>query len=406
MDMLRQERYAELIVRKGANVQKGQKVVVRADIGSAAFVRLVVKAAYDAGAAQVVMNWIDEAVTRMTYLRADDEVFKSVEPWRVQFFKDYDDAGACYIHIISDDPDLLAGVDSERIKNTAKSSGTALAEHRKAVMGNHVRWTIAGVPSKAWAMKVFPNLSDDEAVDALWDKIMESSRVEGDALAAWDEHDKVFKAKVDFMNESKFVSLHIKNSLGTDITMELPAGHYWKGGSDPAKDGVRFFPNIPTEEVFTLPNCYSVNGKVVASMPLVYNGVTIEDFELMFADGKVVSHKAEKNEAALTNILELDEGARMLGEVALVPHASPISQMNVLFNNTLYDENASCHFALGKAYPMIEGYDEMSKEEVDKLGINESITHVDFMFGTSDMQITGTTADGKQVPVFVNGNWA
>ena len=406
MDMLRQERYAELIVKKGANVQRGQKVVVRADIGSATFVRIVVKAAYNAGAAQVIVNWIDEAVTKMTYLRADGEVFKSLEPWRVQFFKDYDDARACYIHIISDDPDLLADVDSERIKDTAKASGIALAEHRKNIMGNHVRWTIAGVPSVAWAKKVFPSLSDDEAVEALWEKIMLSSRMNGDALAAWDEHDAIFKEKVDFLNKSNFASLRFRNSLGTDITLELPVGHYWKGGSAPAKDGVTFFPNIPTEEVFTLPNCFSVNGKVVASMPLVYNGVTIENFELTFIDGRVVSHKAEKNEETLTSILDLDEGARRLGEVALVPHASPISQMNLLFNSTLYDENASCHFALGKAYPMIEGYDNLPQDDAEKRGVNESITHVDFMFGTADMQIMGMTADGKEVPVFVNGNWA
>ena len=406
MDTQRQERYAELIVKKGANVQRGQKVVVRADIESADFVRLVVKAAYDAGASQVVMSWSDEAVTKMTYLRADDDVFKSVEPWRVQFFKDYDDAGACYINIISDDPDLLSGVDSERIKNTAKAVGDALTEHRRLIMGDHVRWTIAGVPSKAWARKVFPNLSDEDASLALWEKIMASARANGDAIAAWDEHDGVFKAKIDFLNNSKFASLHFKNSLGTDLTLDLPARHYWKGGSSPATDGVFFFPNIPTEEVFTLPHSHTANGKVVASMPLTYNGVTIENFELTFADGKVVSHKAEKNEATLTNILELDEGARRLGEVALVPHLSPISQMNILFNNTLYDENASCHFALGKAYPMVEGYDKLSKEEADKCGINDSITHVDFMFGTADLQITGTTADGKEVPVFVNGNWA
>ena len=406
MDINRQEQYADLIVRKGANVQPGQRVVVRADIGSAEFVRMVVRAAYDAGAAHVVMNWADEVVTRMAYTRADAEVFKRVEPWRVQFFKDYDDAGACYINIISDDPDLLAGVEPQRIKDAAKATGEALSEHRKIIMGNHVRWTIAGVPSVAWAKRVFPNLSDAKAVEALWEKILASSRMSEDALAAWDAHDEVFRKKVDFLNKSNFISLHFRNSLGTDLTLELPAGHYWKGGSSPAADGVPFFPNIPTEEVFTLPNSHTAKGRVVASMPLTYNGVTIEGFELTFEAGKVVSYKAEKNEAALASILELDEGAKKLGEVALVPFASPISQMGILFNSTLYDENASCHFALGKAYPMIEGYEQLEKDEADRRGVNDSITHVDFMFGTADLQITGTTQDGKTVPVFADGNWA
>ncbi|MCL2674209.1 MAG: aminopeptidase [Defluviitaleaceae bacterium] len=406
MDIKMQEKYAELIVKKGVNVQKGQKVVLRADIETAEFARLVMKAAYDAGAGQVVMNWYDEAATRMTYLMADGEVFKSLEPWRIQFFKDYDDAGACYITIISDDPDLLAGVEPERIKNFAMANGNALGDHRKAIMGDHVRWTLAGVPSKAWAKKVFPNLSEADAVEALWEKIMASARMCEAPIAAWDEHDSVFKKKQQFLNEANFKSLHFKNSLGTDLTLELPKGHYWKGGSAKAQDGVDFFPNIPTEEVFTLPNCHTVNGRVVASMPLTYNGVTIENFELTFKDGKVVSYKAEKNEDALASILSLDEGAKMLGEVALVPYSSPISQMNILFNSTLYDENASCHFALGKAYPMVEGYEKMSKEDADKFGVNESITHVDFMFGTADLQITGVTADGKQVTVFINGNWA
>ncbi|MCL2617985.1 MAG: aminopeptidase [Defluviitaleaceae bacterium] len=406
MDIKRQESYAELIVKKGVNVQEGQKVVIRADIGSAPFVRIVAKAAYDAGASQVIMNWADEVITRMNYLRADAEVFKSIEPWRVQFFKDYDDAGACFINIISDDPDLLAGVEPERIKNAAKATGIGLAEHRRLTMGNHVRWTIAGVPSPAWAAKVFPNLPEAGAVEALWEKIIESSRVHQDALATWEAHDKVFKEKVEFLNKAAFKQLSFKNSLGTDITMELPQGHFWKGGSAPDTKGVDFFPNIPTEEVFTLPNCHTANGRVVASMPLTYNGVTIENFELTFKDGKVVAYKAEKNEAALASILELDEGAGMLGEIALVPYKSPISEMKLLFNCTLYDENASCHFALGKAYPMIHGYEDLPKDEALKRGVNESITHVDFMFGTADMEITGITAEGKEVVVFAGGNWA
>lgn len=401
-----QQKYAELVVCAGVNVQKGQEVVILADVQSAEFVRLLVQKAYDVGAANVFVNWGDEAITKMTYLHADDEQFRTVKPWRVQFYKDYDELNACYINVISPDPDLLASVKPERIKDAMMAAGKALTEHREMTMGNHVRWTIAGVPSVAWATKLFPGLQEEAAVDALWEKIIEASRVDSAPLEAWKKHDDEFKKRVDFLNEASFRSLHFKNSLGTDLHMELPKGHYWKGGSAPAKDGVDFFPNIPTEEVFSLPNCHTVNGRVVASMPLTYQGVTIEGFELSFKDGLVVGFKAEKNEETLANIMSLDEGAKRVGEVALVPHTSPISKMNMLFNNTLFDENASCHLALGKAYPMVHGYEEMSSEEAAKLGINDSLTHVDFMFGTEDLSITGTTQDGVQVPVFINGVWA
>ena len=399
------KKYAELVVCAGVNVQKGQEVVISADIQSADFVRLVVEKAYDVGAASVFVEWADEAITRATYLKASPEHFKSVKPWRVQFYKDFDDINACYIRVISPDPDLLAGVEPERIRDAMQAAGNALSEHRKMTMGNHVRWSIAAVPSIAWARKLFPQMPDDEAVEALWDKIIEASRVGTAPLAAWQEHDENFKKRVEFLNNSNFKALHFTNSLGTDLRMELPRGHYWKGGSAPAKDGVSFFPNIPTEEVFSLPNCHTVSGRVVASMPLTYQGVTIEGFELEFEGGVVVRHKAQKNEDTLTNILSLDEGARRVGEIALVPHASPISEMGMLFYNTLIDENASCHLALGKAYPMVHGYENMSEQEVQEVGVNDSITHVDFMFGTSDMTIMGTTQDGRQVHVFTNGNW-
>ena len=406
MDTLRLRRYAELIVRKGVNLQAGQRLVITADIEAAAFARLAAEAAYDAGAAHVYVNWSDEAVSKMTYTLADHETFKRVDPWRVEFYRYYDEINACYIFIRSDDPDLLADVEPERIKDSSKSTGTAFYDHDKALSANHIRWTYVNVPSKAWAKKLFPDIPEEEALLALWDKVLEASRVDDNPLAAWEAHDKMFKEKLKFLNNTGFRALRFTNSLGTDIRLELPEGHYWEGGSNRAKDRLAFFPNIPTEEVYTLPDCRSVNGRVVASMPLTYNGVTIENFELTFAEGKVVSYKAEKNEATLAGILELDDGARMLGEVALVPHNSPISRMKMLFYSSLFDENASCHFALGDAYPMIKDFVKLSKEEAAGLGVNNSITHVDFMFGTADLQITGTTGDGKEVPVFVNGNWA
>ena len=406
MDTGRLRSYAELIVKKGVNVQTGQRVVVTADIKTAAFARIVAEAAYDAGAAHVYVNWSDEATSKMTYMLADHETFKYIDPWRVEFYRYYDDINACYIFIGSDDPDLLADVEPERIKEASKSTGVAFYDHDKAISANHIRWTYVNAPSGAWARKLFPDISEEKAVDMLWEKVLEASRVGDNPLAEWDAHDKTFKEKLNFLNSAGLKALHFTNSLGTDIRLELPNGHYWEGGSNRAKDGLAFFPNIPTEEVYTLPDCHSVNGRVVASMPLTYSGVTIENFELTFVDGKVVAHRAEKNGATLAGILELDEGARMLGEVALVPHDSPISRMKMLFYSSLFDENASCHLALGNAYPMIKDFDKLSEKDVTRLGVNDSITHIDFMFGTADLQITGTTADGKKVPVFVNGNWA
>ncbi|MCL2617986.1 MAG: aminopeptidase [Defluviitaleaceae bacterium] len=398
--------YAELIVRKGVNVQSGQRVVITADTETAAFVRLLADAAYNAGAAHVHVHWADEAVSKMMYLRADHEALRRVDPWRVEYYRYYDGINACYIFIDSDDPELLSEVEPERIKDASKSTGTAFKAHDEMISANRVRWTVAGVPSRAWAAKVFPDLAEEEAVGALWAKILGASRVDVDPVAAWQEHDRMFKERLNFLNGSAFAALRFTNALGTDLRLELPRGHYWEGGSNTAADGKHFFPNIPTEEVYTLPHCRSAKGRVVASMPLTYNGVTIEDFELAFEAGRVVSHKAGRNAKVLEGILELDEGARMLGEVALVPHLSPISRMNTRFHSTLFDENASCHLALGKAYPMIHGYDGLSPEQAEACGINDSITHVDFMFGTADLCATGFTADGREVPIFINGNWA
>jgi len=406
MNEARLWRYAELIVRKGANVQPGQRVVVSADIEIAYFARKVAESAYDAGAAHVYINWTDEATSRMAYLRATHEVLSSVDPWRVEYYKYYDAINACYIFLESDDPELLSDVDPERIKDASKATGTAFAEHDTNISGNHVRWTIAGVPSRAWAARIYPDLSEGRGVALLWKRILEVCRVDEDPLAAWETHDKTLKEKLEFLNTSEFTELHFKNSLGTDICVKLPSGHYWDGGSNIAKDGVPFFPNIPTEEVYTIPDSRSPHGRVVASMPLTYNGVTVEDFAFSFIKGDVFSYTASRNGETLLNLVRLDKGAKRLGEVALVPCTSPIARMKKVFKNSLFDENASCHFALGKAYPMIHGYDNLSEEELDELGVNDSITHIDFMFGTPDLHVTGTTASGREVPIFINGTWA
>ena len=275
-------------------------------------------------------------------------------------------------------------------------------------MSNGVRWCVAGVPTAAWAMKVFPEKSAQDAVDALWEAILDVCRVdpEGGAAAKWEIHSANFKKRVELLNGYDFESLHYKNALGTDLTVELPRNHFWTGGSEIAKDGVEFCANIPTEEIFTAPKRDGVNGTVAAAMPLVLNGDVVEGIVFTLKDGKIVDAKADRGLEILESQLSADEGARYLGEVALVPCSSPIRKTGVLFYNTLFDENASCHFAFGEAYSSVRGSEEMSPEERLAAGLNNSMTHVDFMVGTPDLSVTGRTRDGREIPVLVNGEFA
>ncbi len=402
------EQYARLLVQVGINMQKNQTLVISSPIECADFARLAQIEAYKAGAREVVMRWIDEKSARISYDMAADAVFDEFPEWSKSFFNGYAESGAAFLSIAASDPEMMKGVDPKRISRQNKVRNTALEPYRSRTMSNRNTWCIASVPTTAWARKVFPGKTGEEAVEALWDAIFKAVRMDqADPVAAWRLHQAALNTRLAFLARHAFTSLHYRNGIGTDLVVDLPKDHLWFGGGDTCPAGYPFIANMPTEEVFTMPHRSGVNGKVVSSMPLNYNGNLIEDFWFRFKDGLVVDYGAGKGLETLKEILETDEGAKHLGEVALVPFDSPISNLGILFYNTLFDENASCHFALGKAYPTcVTGGVDMSKEALLAAGANDSLIHVDFMVGTPDLSISGIKADGFQVTVFSKGNFA
>lgn len=402
------QEYARLLVRVGLNVQKGQRLVISSPVECAYFARMCAEEAYAVGCKEVVMNWHDDALARMKYLHADDEVFDTVPLWRRHFFNDHALEGTAYLAISASDPENLKGVDTKRLIRAQQASGKALKDFDRLQMCGGFPWCIASIPIPSWAKTVFPNVSGDEAMSRLWDAIFKAVRISGDGTAVekWEEHLATLHQRMEKLNDLNFKSLHYTNSLGTDLTVELPEGHIWEAGNDVTLSGQEFIANIPTEELFTAPLKTGVNGVVYASMPLVHDGSIIDGFHFVVKDGKIVEAHAEKGEEVLQGAISVDEGASFFGEVALVPYDSPISNQKILFYNTLFDENAACHIAFGEAYPCLQGGQSMSKEELKQRGLNDSITHVDFMIGTADLSITGVTHDGKEIPVFVDGNFA
>lgn len=402
------DKYARLCVEVGINIQKNQPLVINAPVEGAEFVRLVAKHAYELGAKQVHVNWNDEVLTRLRYENAPMEVFENFPKWYADGLEEFAEDGAGFLSIYSQDPELLKGIDPKKIAAYNKSSSMALKEFRKYTMNDINAWCVVSIPTKGWAKRVFPELSDEEAMEKLWDAIFKATRMDlDDPVKAWQKHLDNLAKKVEYLNEMKFKKLYYKSSNGTDLEVELPEGHIWAGGGGKNSKGVYFVANMPTEEVFTMPLKTGVNGVVYSTKPLHYGGNLINDFKLTFKDGRVVDFEAKEGYEVLKDLLGLDEGAKYLGEVALVPYDSPISKSNIIFLNTLFDENASCHFALGKAYPTnIEGGENMTDEELEKAGVNDSLTHVDFMVGSEDLSILGETHDGKRVQIFENGNWA
>ncbi len=401
------EKYAELLVRTGINIQEDQLLVINSPIDAADFTRLISTKAYEAGAKEVIIRWIDEKSSKIRFDMAKDEVFDEFPEWLKTMLDGYADKGAAFMSIVASDPELMKDVDPKRMSRQQKALGKGLEYYRTRMMTNQNVWCVAAIPSIAWAKKVFPEVSVDVALDKLWEAIFKAVRVDQeDPVAAWDKHQENLNRRLDFLNNHHFSALRYKNSAGTDLTLELPEEHRWVGGGDKGPHGKVFFANMPTEEVFTLPKANGVEGTVVSSMPLNYNGNLIEDFRFTFSDGKVVDFDARKGKEVLKELLDTDEGAKHLGEIALVPYDSPISNQNILFYNTLFDENASCHFALGKAYPgCIQGGDELSKEALKDKGANDSLTHVDFMVGTKDLEIYGIKENGEEIPVFEDGNF-
>jgi len=402
------EKYAELAVKVGVNVQQGQTLVVNTSIEAAEFVRLVVKKAYEAGAKNVVVNWSDDAVSRIKYDLAPDESFTEYPKWRAQETIELAENGAAFMGIVSASPDQLKGVKSERIANFQKAAGKALEKYRQYTQSDKVSWTVIAAPSKAWAQKVFPQApTAEESVKLLWDAIFKATRVDSeDPVQAWKDHDKKLHKIVDYLNEKRYKKLHY-TAPGTDLTVGLPEGHLWVGAGSINEKGHEFMANMPTEEVFTVPQKDAVDGYVSSTKPLSYGGNIIDEFTITFENGRIVDVKAKEGEEILKQLVETDEGSHYLGEMALVPHNSPISESNILFFNTLFDENASNHFAIGSAYAFcVEGGKKMSREELEKHGLNQSITHVDFMVGSAKMNIDGIKEDGSTEPIFRNGDWA
>lgn len=402
------EKYARLAVKTGINVQPGQTVVINAPLECAEFARLAAETAYREGAGDVVINWQDELFQKIRYMNAPDDVFDRFPEWRKMLYEGYAREGAAFLSIYAEDPELMKDVPPDRLARADKAKNQALREYSERIMSNRNSWSVISLPTAAWAARVFPEDSPKAAFDRLSEAIARTVRLDAeDPVAAWKDHLESLKKRLDFLNRYQFRFLKYHNSLGTDLTIELPKDHLWTGGSDYTTEGVEFIANMPTEEVFTLPLKTGVNGTAVASMPLNYNGRLIKDFSLTFRNGRIIDFRAGEGYDSLKNLIETDEGSHYLGEVSLVPVDSPIAKSGILFLNTLFDENASCHLAIGRAYSTnLKNGTRMSQKELDEAGANDSIVHEDFMIGTPDLDITGILPSGEEIPVFRNGQFA
>lgn len=402
----RLEKYAELIVKTGVNVQKGQPVILYISVDQAKLARLIVAKAYETGAGRVFVKWRDDFINRKFIENASDEFLNDMPDWEKAEGKWIADEKAARISVISSDPNALSGVDTKRVAAWNKTCDDALEPVMDATINHKLAWTVVGAASPAWAKQVFPELDEKAATERLWEKIFDTARVTEDPVKEWERHAKKLHEKAAWLNEEQFKELHYTSPV-TDLTIGLPENHYWAGGSKENSLGIKFMANMPTEEVFTAPDCRRIDGYVTSTKPLSYAGNILEDMKFTFKDGKVVEATAKKGQEVLEHLLETDAGAKSLGEVSLVPDPSPISQSGIIFFNTLFDENASDHLALGASYPFnVAGGTKMSDEELLDHGMNVSQTHVDFMVGSADMDIDGIKKDGTIVPVFRNGDWA
>ena len=401
-------KYASLAVNIGVNIQKDNILVISSPIETAEFARLITEEAYKSGAKDVIVHYGDQKLTKIKLENSSLETISNIPEWQAESYNYYARQEACFISISASDPDGLKGVPVEKIGASQKARTSALKEYFDNSMSNKCRWCVLSVPTLSWAKKVFPKVSDDEAMESLWDVIFKTVRVDTEnPVNAWKKHNAYLEEKIKFMNNNNFKSVHLKSANGTDLNIELPEGHIWAGGSEGDVNGIPFNANIPTEEVFTLPKKTGVNGIVYSSKPLSYGGNLIDNFSITFKDGKAIDFTAETGYDVLKQMLESDEGAKYLGEVAFVPYNSPISNSKLIFFNTLFDENAACHLAFGRAYEScVKDADKYSEEELEKIGVNNSVIHVDFMIGTSDLEITVINKNGEAIQIFSNGNWA
>ena len=403
------QKYAKLLVAKGINVQKGDWVKMTISVDQAPLARLITKEAYTLGAEKVIVKWSDDEITKQNYIHQSEAVLTDIPQYEIQESEDHVlNHRVSRLSIISSDPGLLNEIDPKKVAAFQKIAGKAFKAQRVATQNDDIKWTVAAAAGAGWAAKVFPDLANtEEQVDALWDQIFKTCRVyEEDPISAWDEHIKTLKEKATKLNDMQFDALHY-TAPGTDLTLGLPKNHIWASGQSYNPKGEGFVANMPTEEVFSAPDTRRMDGVVRSTKPLSYAGTLIEGIEVHFKEGKIVEISAEKGDEAIKKLVFDNEGGTGLGEVALVPDPSPISQSGIIFYNTLFDENASNHLAIGSAYPTtIQGGTEMSEEELQQNGMNTGTVHVDFMIGSNEMNIDGIKQDGTRVPIFRNGDWA
>jgi aminopeptidase len=399
--------YARLIISSGCNLQEGQELLLSASTDCLEFVRILTAEAYRQKARRVTVRFGDEAVTRLHYENCAVEVFEAFPEWQALLNNSMAQQGAAILSVISENPLALTGIDQRKLVASAQAAHVACKEFYDGMDQGRVVWCIVGGAAPAWAQHVFPTLSPKEATDALWEAIFTTTRVNTpDPIAAWEQHRVSFNERKAWLNSQHFETLRYRNDLGTDLSIGLNNKGIWLGGGDVTAEGREFFPNMPTEEIFTTPNRLHAEGVVYSSMPLVHHGNLVEDFSLVFEGGRVTQCHAKTGKDVLEAIFAVDDDACRLGECALVPWTSPIRQSGILFYNTLYDENASCHLALGQGFPdCLEGGRHMDEEKLRAAGVNKSATHVDFMIGTSDLDITGIRPDGSELTIFRKGEW-
>ena len=399
-------KYARLIARVGVNIQKGQEVFIAAELDQPEFVRMVVEECYRTGASRVVVDWADSAITRMHIKHRSKKVLSTLASYEIEKWNYQLEKLPCKIYLMSEDPDALAGIDQRKFAASQQAKMQIIKPIRNQ-MENRYQWCIAAVPGEAWAKKVFPGMRTSLAVEKLWEAILSTSRVTEDPIAAWEEHNAYLAERCRILNDLGIRDLHYTASNGTDFHVSLMDESIFMAGGEETLQGVFFDANIPTEEVFTTPMRGKAEGVVYSSRPLSYNGQLIDNFSIRFENGKAVEVKAEQGEDLLREMIGMDENAAYLGEVALVPYDSPIRESGILFYNTLFDENAACHLALGRGFSnCVRGYENMTNEQLKEMGVNDSIIHVDFMIGTQDLSIVATTKDGRTIQIFENGNWA
>ncbi len=404
--------YAKLLVRSGIAVKKGDIVIVNAGLDQPEFVKMVVEECYRAKAARVMVEWSYLPLTKINVNNMNAKMLGKVEAFEEEKLKFRLENNVAMLHLVSDDPDGLKGINQKKYAESMAKKMQVIKPYRDA-MDNKYKWCIAAVPGKEWAKKVFPGERTSVAVEKLWSAILLASRVTDkdgkllDSTIEWHKHNISFAKRCKMLNEAGLVSLEYKASNGTDLTVGLIENGSFMGGGENTLGGEYYNPNIPTEEIFTSPKAGVAEGIVYSSMPLSWRGEIIDNFSLRFEGGKVVEIKAEKNEELLKTMVGMDEGASMLGECAFVPYDSPIRESGIMFYETLFDENAACHFAIGRGFTnTIIDYDKYTNEEMKEMGINDSALHVDFMIGTKDLSITGIKKDGERFPIFVDGHWA